>query len=397
MTNPAHIAIFSCPEFGHVKPLAATVRRLVARGHRITWITGEQYGEVVRATGADLLGYLSTRPPFSKTATASVADLGKLGLATMAESIEVALPLAAAALAEDVPDLVLFDIESVVPARTLIRRWGRPGVQVSPYLASNEVYSLHAQVFQPDEAEVQAVFGLLYGFIAENSLDEEVIWDYLTPYADRNVVLLPRELQPHGETFDDRYTFIGHGVDEDEAGADAALWSPPTDAKSVALLSLGSEMGNAEFFRMALDAFGNGDRHVVMTLGRGRMGLVGDERAANVEPHEWLPHAAVLPRADVFVTHGGMGSVVEALYFGVPMVVVPHHPENLVNGQRLAELGLARVLPEEELSAEALRAAVDAVAEDAVMRERAQWMRDRVRNSGGAERAVEVLEGFLTI
>jgi MGT family glycosyltransferase len=154
-------------------------------------------------------------------------------------------------------------------------------------------------------------------------------------------------------------------------------------------------MGNAEFFRMSLDAFGDADRHVVMTLGRGRDSLGTVARPANVETHEWLPHTAVLPRADVFVTHGGMGSVVEALYFGVPMVVVPHHPENLVNGRRLAELGLARVLPEEELTARALRAAVDAVAEDAVMRERAAWMRECVRKGGGAERAVEVVEGFL--
>lgn len=388
-----HIAIFAYPEFGHVKPLVATVRRLVARGHRVTWITGDRYAEVVRETGAELLGYPSARPPFSAGATATAADLGNLGLLTMRESIDVVIPAVEAGLA-DVPDLVLFDIESVVAARTLAKRWNRPVVQVFPCIASNEAYSLHAQVFTPDDAVVQSIFELLHGFLAATSQDASEIWTYLTPFADRNLVLLPRELQPQGESFDERYVFAGHGVEAGEG--ELKPWSPPPTATSVALVSLGTETDNADFFRSCLEAFGHGHRHVVMTLGRGSAGLdPGEHPPANVETHAWLPHPAVLPHADVFVTHGGMGSIIEALYFGVPMVVVPHHPENALNGERLAELGLARVLPEAGLTAEALQAAVDEVSDDAAMRASAARMSECVRAAGGAEAAVAAIEGYL--
>jgi MGT family glycosyltransferase len=290
---------------------------------------------------------------------------------------------------------VLYDLESVVAARTLMRRWDRPGVQVFPCLASNEEYSLHAEVFDPDGEAVRETFELLLKFLADTGQGAEEIWPLLTPFDKRNLVLLPRALQPHGESFDERFTFVGHGVEAVEEAA--ALWSPPPDAESVVLISLGTETDNADFFRSCRTAFGGGRRHVVMTLGRGQTGLDSAETApANVQAHAWLPHPAVLPHAEVFVTHGGMGSIVEALYFGVPMVIVPHHPENAINGRRLAELGLGRVLPEADLTADALKALVEEVAGDPQMRANAARMRQDVLGGGGAARAVAVLEAYLS-
>ncbi len=49
------------------------------------------------------------------------------------------------------------------------------------------------------------------------------------------------------------------------------------------------------------------------------------------------PQLAVLKQADVFVTHGGMNSVSEALVHGVPMVVVPFISDQLTNAQRIAD------------------------------------------------------------
>ncbi|WP_242891911.1 glycosyltransferase [Actinomadura litoris] len=48
---------------------------------------------------------------------------------------------------------------------------------------------------------------------------------------------------------------------------------------------------------------------------------------ANVEAHRHVPQPAVLAHTDVFVTHAGMNSTMEALAAAVPMVAVPHTPE----------------------------------------------------------------------
>jgi UDP:flavonoid glycosyltransferase YjiC (YdhE family) len=53
----------------------------------------------------------------------------------------------------------------------------------------------------------------------------------------------------------------------------------------------------------------------------------------------------VLRRTALFVTHGGFNSVHEALWFGVPMVVVPQGHDQPWIARRLADLGAGLLLP----------------------------------------------------
>ncbi|MGA8117309.1 MAG: macrolide family glycosyltransferase [Actinocatenispora sp.] len=390
--NPGHVLLFVFPDYGHVRPMLGVSRGLVARGHRVSWITDHRYAAAVKEVGAELVGYDSTRPAFGSGPVVSAAEMGELGVAFMTESIEVILPLARERFAGDVPDLVLYDFESATAARTVAERWRRPTVQVFPNLASNESWSLHAQVFDSSDDSVHRVVALVQKFLTDTGQDPGRIWSFLTPFDQRNLVMLPRAFQPHGDTFDERFTFVGHAV-EDAAG-DVPAWSPPAGAGPVVLMSLGTEAADPAFFATCREAFAGGPEHLVMTLGR-RHAPVGEPTPSNMETHEWLPHPAVLPHADVFVTHGGMGSIVEALYFGAPMVVVPHMPEPELNGRRIVELGLGRLLPVGELTADTLRAAVREVAADDALRARVARMRDSLLADGGIPRAVEALEGYL--
>ncbi|XP_018784293.1 PREDICTED: UDP-glucuronosyltransferase 2B7-like isoform X2 [Bactrocera latifrons] len=59
----------------------------------------------------------------------------------------------------------------------------------------------------------------------------------------------------------------------------------------------------------------------------------------NIIFRDWLPQDDILahPNVKLFITHGGMGSVVESQYHGVPMVGIPlfgDQPSNMVNVER---------------------------------------------------------------
>lgn len=57
-----------------------------------------------------------------------------------------------------------------------------------------------------------------------------------------------------------------------------------------------------------------------------------------------MPLLAALRQAAVFVTHGGMNSVLEGLHFGVPMVIIPQQVEQFLIGQAVADSGAGLVL-----------------------------------------------------
>jgi MGT family glycosyltransferase len=53
---------------------------------------------------------------------------------------------------------------------------------------------------------------------------------------------------------------------------------------------------------------------------------------------------AILRHADLFITAGGMNSIHEALYFGVPCLLCPQQGEQLLNARRFQRLGFGRIL-----------------------------------------------------
>src|ERR687894_2750698 len=83
-----------------------------------------------------------------------------------------------------------------------------------------------------------------------------------------NLVLLRREFQPAGGSFDARFRFLGPMLDDREQ---REPWSPPHPELPVLFISLGSIFtDHPEFYRTCLEAFGDGTWQGAMTIGRPR-------------------------------------------------------------------------------------------------------------------------------
>lgn len=63
--------------------------------------------------------------------------------------------------------------------------------------------------------------------------------------------------------------------------------------------------------------------------------------SANVKVSTWFPQNDILahPNCRLFITHGGIHSTLEAIYHGVPMLVVPLFADQKQNGQKALEVG----------------------------------------------------------
>ena len=56
------------------------------------------------------------------------------------------------------------------------------------------------------------------------------------------------------------------------------------------------------------------------------------QNSEHVYIFDFVPQLAVLKQADLFITHGGLNSIKEAVYAEVPMLLYPIHPEYDPNG-----------------------------------------------------------------
>jgi MGT family glycosyltransferase len=380
-----HVAVFLFPGYGHVNPTLEITRCLVALGHRVTYVLDEPY--------------TSRRGRLGAGSHMTGEDIGALGLAVLRESMEVILPLTLDAFEDDVPDLVLYDLESFFTARAAAARWGRPTAQLFPYLASNEHWALNTEVFDGATENVHRCIELVREYLTGEGEDPDAVWTFMANFDRRNLVLLPRELQPHGETFDERYAFTGHSLPFARPGTGS--WQRPAGDGPVALITLGTEVNDRpDFFATCGDAFADGGWHLVMTVGPGNLpdgGHPGGGTAwpANVEVHEWLEFGTVLPHVSAVVCHSGMSTMLEAVSFGKPLVIVTYTPEDRVNARRFTELGLGVELPGSEVDAARLREAVESVAHDPAVRRALQRVRVSMLAAGGPPRAALLVDGWL--
>lgn len=387
---PSRILVIDIPSNGHLFPKLAVVAELVARGHHVTYVTIEDFAEKVRTTGADVLAYESV-DPLKSLAGGDVTPTE----AFFRENVAI-LHAIEAHYGEERPDLIAYDEAAFQAGRILRAVWGLPAVHLAPSFVSNAHYSYFERIFAlaPEfrlTDPVEEITGVLEGYgLAEKVQD--FLWTTREP-DELTILFFPRRLQPAHETFGERFVFIGSSVG-DRAFLDE--WQPPGDGLPVVLISLGTVNNqHLDFFRTAVEAFRDQPLHAVISVGNGVDPADLAPLPPNVEVHRWVRHLNVLEHAAAFVTHGGTGSLSEALHTGTPIVVVPQGVDILPYTERITELGLGTVLEPGEVTVDSLRAALHTATHDEAVARTLADFREHTHESGGPRRAADAIETYL--
>ena len=139
--------------------------------------------------------------------------------------------------------------------------------------------------------------------------------------------------------------------------------------KGVVLVSFGSSLKPSDLPKEKLDIFLN-------TFKRLDMSVIWkwDSDIANLPPNvltkSWLPQQDLLghPNLKVFVTHGGLGSVMEAIYHKTVLVGIPIVNDQKPNLLRAARHGYAKILELDSLTADELTESINDGAKSETMR-----------------------------
>jgi len=147
--------------------------------------------------------------------------------------------------------------------------------------------------------------------------------------------------------------------------------------------------------RTALDGLASLPFRVLVTTGGSHPVEALTPLPANARAEAYVSHGAALSRCQVLVSHAGHGSVMKALWHGVPMVLVPWGRDQPGVSARAERLGAARVLTRDKLHADLLADAVTEVMNNPVYHAAARRHSARLRQSDPIALAVESLESIL--
>ena len=382
-----HVAIVAASAPSHMHPHLAVVRELVRRGHRVSYLVGHHLAELAADTGADVVGCTSVLP--GAPGVPGWPDDDVAGMRMFLDEAVHVLPQVHAALDRDRPDVVLYDIGGMA-GPVAAERWGVPAAQLSPSIVAWDGYADDmAEALAPmlSSPGYQAYRGAFDDWLA----DSELSFDDVTGVPARCLVLIPRVMQPNSSRVGDRYRFVGPCIDPHRA--DPGDWQEPAGDGPLVLVAFGTAYTRRpDVYRNVIDALdGMGWRMVLATGGRVPKDDLGAVPAW-VRVEDVVPQVAVLHRADVFVTHAGMGSCTEALWCAVPTVAVPQAVDQFGNADQLATLGVGVRLASDPPSPDELRAALVGVTDDPGVRKRLDVIRAELHRDGGPGRAADAVE-----
>jgi UDP:flavonoid glycosyltransferase YjiC (YdhE family) len=85
----------------------------------------------------------------------------------------------------------------------------------------------------------------------------------------------------------------------------------------------------------------------------------------------------------LFITHAGLNSVHDGLYFGAPLLLVPRQAEQTFTALRVVELGAGLMLNKAQVNVETMRARAARLLADTHFQVEANRIGDTFRAAGG--------------
>jgi len=388
-----HIAIFTIMAAGHVYTCLDVCCELAGRGHRITFPANELFSAKIRAKGLEAIELKSTHFKVPENLLPNHYDDDSLFWRRVGSVDFSFLMLNALAIVDQLqdfyaaspPDLILYDWCNFA-GRIFAKFLRRPAIQLCTHFAQNgSMVRLDGAYVTPEP--IREVSRVLDNFMSVLGFEGR---DQLWHAEPINIFLIPREFQYDVDSFDERFKFVGVTF---SSRPPADVWRKEADiAGPILLVSEGSLSSDDRFLRLCIEAFAESRYHVIFLRGIHNTEGSSSLLPRNFEVNRGIANSEVLPISDVAVCQAGMGTTLECLYHGVPVVAVPPDPFNSEVAFRLSELGLGLHVSEREMNPRSLRLAVDRASIDDAIRGRVRCMQELLKNNHGAELAADIIE-----
>ncbi|MBI1277768.1 MAG: glycosyltransferase [Anaerolineaceae bacterium] len=184
---------------------------------------------------------------------------------------------------------------------------------------------------------------------------------------------------------------------------EAANWQPTAELQ--AFLEAGEAPVYVGFGSMIAESPEKTTRTVIDALQlSGQRGIIasgwGGLRPSDLPPNIFLlkeaPHQWLFPRMSAVVHHGGAGTTAAGLLAGKPTVICPFIADQPFWGKRAAALGVGtEPVPQKQMTAEKLAAAIRTAATDPMMRQKAAALGEQLKQEDGTGNALKVIDGLL--
>ncbi|MBI1257556.1 MAG: hypothetical protein GC204_08805 [Chloroflexi bacterium] len=384
---------FNIPASGHVNPSLPLTAELIQRGEQIIYYNSEDYRAKIEATGAVFSPYTHIDGGYLERRKLDGSNPPKAANVLIHLCREMLPDLIAVVRAEQ-PDYILYD--SMCPWGALVARiCGVPSVVSVSLLIFDTAMLLRSaglQTLLP--MMISGVPDVLSFNLTSMALGRQYhvkplsFTEFFNAPGDLMISYTMPPIQPPTAQLDAHIQFVGPSIAPRGDVGDFPIQR--LDVQPVIYISLGTiRNDNLTFFQNCIQAFADTSYTVVMSIG----GKVDMRALGAIPPHfivrPFNPQLEILQHTALFITHAGMNSVHEGLYYNVPLLLVPQQPEQDFVALRIQDLGAGLKLTTQ--TPDAIQQAAENILRDGSYKQKAAELGSILRNAGGASRGADLI------
>ncbi|MEH7374382.1 macrolide family glycosyltransferase [Neobacillus drentensis] len=393
----ARVLFINAGSEGHINPTIGVVHELISRGEEVVYFTIEAFRERIEKTGA-IVRTLDDQK-FLKAFISGGRNYLLERINGLLLTADIVIPSVLEQIEGEHFDYIIHD-SMFGCGRILAQILKLPAINsCTSFAQTKESFDQMLEQLSkiiPTEVgkEINDEYQGLTAMVKEK-YDVEIHspYDVFCNPAPLTIVYTTREFQPFGETFDQTYKFIGPSISTRLIQENFDLIA--IKGKRPIYISLGTVFNQAiDFYKLCFESFGNSNHTVVMSIGEKVQISDLGEVPKNFIVKNYVPQTEVLKNTKLFITHGGMNSTHEGLYYGVPLIVIPQSADQPIIAGQVANIGAGIKLQMQGLTANQLREAAEYVLNTPSFHKAVSNIRESFQNSGGYHQAVDEIFEF---
>jgi len=400
---------------GNVNPTLSLVNELVKRGEEVIYIAGDNCRHRIEAAGCTYLKngclsllFKSSKPNLSKKASKISEGEFLENVSKYYGSLQylyVLLDKVKRFIIGLKPDYIIHD-SGIGFIKYVCRDLNIPCISSVSLFALNREMFLRSPALFSDlysvqlESNVEVVVKAVDQIAEDCSIEHRYYHDFFDNYVSKenlNIVYTSMEFQPHLDLLDNSFHFSGNSLELRKILESKRNYSF-SRARKMILISFGSFLSssqtNVDIYKSFINYFRNYPATFVLNIGSISKEEF-DQIPDNFILENGISQLELLELVDLFITHGGMNSVSEAIQLNTPMIVLPQMTDQFVVAEQVEKVGIGLNYRTYNIDFCKIEYLISKILSDKSYQENVRYMAETYRATGEEKTAVDKIFDYV--